>query len=187
MFTAGFIFSLSVILQRNLYIKTSQLIIFLTLSVLAGKKVRYFVSLIFLIVTVIFNCLVPAGKVIFHILRFPITEDALKSGLAKGLTIITLIYISKFTVGKYLKLPGKLGKILEYSFYYVNELTKGKIKIKMKKPFESVDTLLLEIYEKGPNSKLNNDCKTSIFGGFVVILLLIINLGLLYFKFRGTA
>lgn len=148
---------------------------------MAGKRIRYVVSLIFLIVTVIFNCLIPAGRVLFYILQFPVTEDALKSGLAKGFTIITLIYISKFTVSKYLKLPGKFGKILESAFNYVNELMENRNKIKMKRPFESIDALLLEIYRKRPDPKLNNNCKTSFFGGIVVILLVVINLGILYF------
>jgi len=125
--------------------------------------------------------MVPAGKVLFRIFNFPVTEDALKSGLSKGLTIITLIYISRFTVSKYLKLPGKLGKILEYALNYLNELMKYRNKIRMKKPFKSVDALLLEIYQKEPVLKVNKSNKTSIFGGIVVILLLIINLGLLYF------
>jgi len=125
--------------------------------------------------------MVPAGKVLFCIFNFPVTEDALKLGLSKGLTIITLIYISRFTVSKYLKLPGKLGKILEYALNYLNELMKYRNKIKMKKAFKSVDALLLEIYQKEPVLKVNKSNKTSIFGGIVVILLLIINLGLLYF------
>ncbi len=181
LFIAGLIFSVSVILQKNIILKAGQFLLFLTLSALIGRRIRYFLNIIFLFITVIFNILAPAGRVLFYLFKFPVTEDALKSGLSKGLTIITLIYISQFTVRRNMKLPGKLGILLGSAFNYVNELMLSKNKIVIKEAFKSIDKLLLETYKKD-NVDLNiNHCRTTILGVIIISLLVTINVGLLYF------
>ncbi len=181
LFIAGLVFSVSVILQKNLILKTGQFLLFLALSALIGRRIRYFLNLIFLFITVIFNSLAPAGRVLFYLLKYPVTEDALNSGLSKGLTIITLIYISQFSVRRNMKLPGKLGILLGSAFNYVNELMLSKNKIVVKEAFKSIDKLLLETYKKDNVDLNTNHCRTTISGVIIISLLVIINIGLLYF------
>ncbi|NOY07906.1 MAG: hypothetical protein GXP33_03585 [Spirochaetes bacterium] len=181
LFIAGLFLSVSVILQKNLILKAGQFLFFIALSALIGRKIRYFINLIFLLITVIFNCLAPAGRVLFYLFKYPITEDALKSGLSKGLTIITLIYISKISVRRNIKLPGKLGILLGYAFNYVNELMQSKNKIVIKEAFKSIDKLLLETYKKDNVDLNTNYCRNRILGVIIVSLLVTINVGLLYF------
>ena len=80
-----------------------------------------------------------------------------------------------------MKLPGKLGILLGSAFNYVNELMLSKNKIVVKEAFKSIDKLLLETYKKDNVDLNTNHCRTTISGVIIISLLVIINIGLLYF------
>lgn len=122
-FIAGLITVPALLFQTNLYIKICQVLLFILLSVLSGKRFRVLPNLLIAAGIIFMNLLTPLGKILFSLGNFYITEGALKAGLQKTLVLIGLIYLSRFSVTRGLSFPGELGGTLARVFYYFEEIT----------------------------------------------------------------
>ncbi len=70
------------------------------------------------------------------------TAGALESGLQKSMLLIGLVFTSLFSVTPGLRLPGILGGVLGRMFYYFEELSAGKGKIRRKSFIKDIDAVL---------------------------------------------
>ena len=137
------------LLQDHVVVRVIQAVCFLILAGLSGRRIR-FMPLFFMTVSVLVaHLLVPFGKVIVEIWRWPITIGALQRGAAKASLLIGLIYLSRLSVRPNLKIPGKSGRLLTRVFFYFEGLTtswstsRGKL-------LERLDHTLIKAGEAGP-------------------------------------
>ncbi len=130
----------------SLQAKFLLVLLFALVAKLAGKKIR-FMYFFFLITSItFFHLLTPMGRILAVIGPLKITGGALSTGIAKGLTLCGLVFLSLFSVTPSLKLPGKLGGLLARMFYYFEEILDGRKKISATNFIGSLDKVLMELF-----------------------------------------
>lgn len=170
-----FFFSLPVfILQKYILAKLLLALIFFTIAIFNKKKIHYISILIFIIATVSFNIVVPNGRVMFKIGFFPVTENSLLRGLDKAVTLVGLLFLAKAFVFKSLSIPGKIGKTITKTLYYISRFSQIRKKTpreKSKKLIEYIDHILGRVQKENNQPILRDKQKTSS-GGFVFLSVL---------------
>lgn len=129
---SGSIFLPSFLLQTSLCIRFFQVTVIIIFFIISGKRFKPVPVVILFTGITAANVIRPAGAVIFHILRFPVTEDALYGGISRALLLIGLIYVSRLSVSSSIRLPGRIGRMLGSVLFYFEKITeweRGKIKI----------------------------------------------------------
>jgi len=124
----------------------------LGLAVAAGKRINvgYFV---FLIATVVlFNMLIPLGKVWFSIGPWAITDGAFFAGLGKGFTFAGLVFFSLASISRDLRLPGRFGALWGQTFSWYEQLMDQRGALKPRALLLSIDRLLERLYPTRPGS-----------------------------------
>lgn len=170
--SGGILIILTFIFQKSLIVKAVQVVLFMFFAFLTGSKIKLLNSFLILTFIIFFNLLTPAGKVLFYISIFPVTELALANGLVKGLTLIGLFYISKSFISRNINFPGTFGRLIARTFYYLNELTKEKVG-SIKEPVKRLDEIMLKAYY-GPNKAETIDIVITSLQGIIFIFGLII-------------
>ncbi|MFO7850803.1 MAG: Gx transporter family protein [Spirochaetia bacterium] len=111
------------LLHGNMVVKVLQLAVCILASVSAGRKFRPAPGLIVFTAVLGAHLLMPLGEVLFRFFDFPITAGALKAGAGKGLSLVGLVFLSRFAVSKELRIPGLPGKLLYNVLFFFEELT----------------------------------------------------------------
>lgn len=122
----GLLFIPAYLLQQSILIRFIQFIILITVYILQGGKFRIVPNLILVSGITLAYIIHPAGKVLFMLLEFPVTEGALVSGLTRSLMLIGLIYISRLSVSSKLNFKGAAGNLIGRVFYYFEVITESK-------------------------------------------------------------
>lgn len=141
-FAAGILILPAFLFQDTLWIKAGLTVLFVVLSMISGKKFRFLPNLVILLSITAVHLPQPRGEILFQILRFRITLGALETGLEKGLTLIGMIYVSRFSVTRGLSFPGKLGILMGSIFYYFEIITEKWRTLPKKPVLQRLDTLL---------------------------------------------
>lgn len=138
------------LLQDELIVRMAQVLLFATLSTVAGKKIKWLYFVIMVGSITFFNLLSPMGRVMFSVGPLEVTQGALRNGVMKGVTIVGLVFISLFSIRPDLRLPGRLGGLLVRLFYYFERIvdTKRK-KLEARRLIESIDDILDSLYRPG--------------------------------------
>lgn len=144
--------------QEKLLFRVVDGILFLALLVYSGKRIRPLPALILLASVTAAALLVPYGKVLTDIFGFPITKGALKMGLSRGILLLGLFYLSKFSVRRGLVFPGRIGAGIGKIFYYFEQFSENRQKISLKDLPGSLDSLLMSVSvpadaSRGPSSR----------------------------------
>lgn len=147
-FIAGLLILPAFLLQDFIVVKGIIAILFIFLSIYAGKSFRLLPNLILLLSIVIINFFQPHGKVLLTFFRFPITLGALEKGIERAFTLIGMIYISRFSVKKGLVLPGRLGSLLGQVFYNFEGITESWSTLPKGPIMQRLDALLWIMEEK---------------------------------------
>jgi hypothetical protein len=125
LFLYGLALSPSLWLQARLEVKAAQALLLFALAAWSRPR-RWWrsglASLAFVAVTAVVNLAVPLGRVLLRLGPVAVTEGALSSGLAKGLTLVGLAYLSRLCVRPGLILPGAVGRYVSRTFFYLNRL-----------------------------------------------------------------
>ncbi len=150
-FAVGLLLIPAFILQSQILIRSLQLAFFMMLSLFSGKRLRLVRSIIFVVFVTLFNLLNPAGRVMFTIGSFAVTEQALKGGLFKAMTFLGLFYVSSFSVRRDIPLRGTPGFLVSRTFGYFNLLLQERT-LRPKRLVESLDQLLLRTYSCSPEA-----------------------------------
>ena len=169
------------LMQSMLVCKAVCLICYVVLARLKGVKLKPVFLIVFTISVCGIHLLIPAGKVLVSILGFKVTEGSLYLGLNRSLTFIGLYYLSRSIISKSLIVPGRFGKLVMLSFYYFEKIIGEKIDIKRGDLFSQIDQILLGVsaQTKHDSIRLANS-KTSLFGYFLLVSLIILTWGLLF-------
>ena len=136
------------LIQNNTILMAVEAAVFILLSVIIGKRFKPLPVIIMAAGIIAANLFTPYGRILFHIGSLNITFGALMSGIEKSSAVIGLIYISRFSVRKGLKLPGRLGELLSGVFFYFERLTTGK-RIERGNIIRQLDLMLIELGNTG--------------------------------------
>ena len=150
LFVAGALLFPSFLLQQDIAIRGMQIALFLLLNALSGRRIRAVQYLAVSAGIVVFNLVIPTGRVLAAPLGLAITEGALKSGLMKASAMTGLIALSQFSIRAELRLPGRMGGLIGRSLYYFERIMGGRRRIDRKDIIGSVDALLLDVQNAGP-------------------------------------
>ncbi len=186
LFITGLLLAPAVILQDSLIAKAAQTCLFLFLALLtvrAGRKRLLTGSVVFALSTVAINLLSPVGKVLFEAGPIRITQGALRLAVAKALTLVCLLYISRFCVRSSVSLPGMLGRYISKTFYYLNELLRLRTGLGRGNLVGRLDEIFDTVYNKQQNSCSSPIARTTAGGAIVLVILLAMNWGLVFFPY----
>lgn len=145
---AGLVVAVLFILEKNLAVKLGLLIFFIAAAYLAGKPFSLWTTLAVSAGIITANLLVPSGKVLFQIGPLAITQFALTDGIAKAITFEGLMFLSKASIMRGLRIPGTLGNIVSSSFLYYDRIIEYKGKIHASSLSADVDGMMFAVWEK---------------------------------------
>ena len=130
---------------------------------------------LFIVTTIIvFNLIIPYGKVLFTVGIFKITEGALMTGIQRAATLEGLIMLSRLTVRRDLKLPGSFGELIGESFRLFALITESKPRITVKNLMADIDRLMLDLSEnEAPRQAETPGTKTRL-AGYAVLAAVVI-------------
>jgi heptaprenyl diphosphate synthase len=145
LFTAGLLLSALILFVESPPAKLLLFLVFLLAALAAGKAGNIVFTLVFFTVIVLFNTLIPYGRVIWRFGVFSLTEGALLQGINKAATVEGLVMLSRVTVSPRLRLPGRAGALLAEAFTLLNRLLEKKKTIHAKTFISDIDKLLSDL------------------------------------------
>jgi hypothetical protein len=148
-FAAGALLMAGFIAQSDLVLRGAEFAAFLVLARLTGRRLRLLSYLIVSAGIVAFNLIIPVGRELFSVLGFPVTESALKSGVAKALTLVGMIAASQFSIRRDLRIPGRFGGLLARSLAYFQLIMAERRRIDRRDIIGSIDEVLLDVHGTG--------------------------------------
>jgi len=145
LFITGLVIMPALLFNPSTEFRALQFLFFWFLTWLSGKKTNPF-SVIFVISGIIvFNLIVPYGRILFTIGTFKITRGALIAGVNRAVTFEALVMLSKASVRSDIKLPGVFGELLGESLRIFSFLVGRKRRITAKNLIADIDSLMLEL------------------------------------------
>lgn len=126
LFILGLMTAPALVLTQHLLLKSGQTLLYLTLARFRKQRLFLLGGLSFLAATILFSLFNPMGRVLFAVSGLQVTDGALRSGLSRGLTVLSLLYLSRFSVRADLRLPGTLGMMIARTFFYLSRLLEAK-------------------------------------------------------------
>ncbi len=136
----------SLLMQDNIFYLWAIIAMFVVLLKVKKGKVNFLPSFILLFSVVFFNQLTPSGKIFFTWGNFRFTQGALVFGLKKAGVLLGMVFISQYAISKNLQIKGKIGTFISRMFYFFDRLSEHKEQFNFKKPIESIDSILIEVY-----------------------------------------
>jgi len=125
--------------------RVMQFLFFWFLAFLCGKKTNFIFTVLITLFIIVFNLIIPYGRVLFSIGAFKITSGALEAGIHRAVTLQALVMLSKVTIRQDLQLPGVFGKLLSESLQMFSVLMSRKYKVTGKNLIADIDTIMLEL------------------------------------------
>lgn len=154
MFISGALLVPPFLMQQDLVVRAALILVFMLLNVMGGRRVRLLQFTGMSAGIVLFNLVIPTGKVLLAPLGLPVTEGALKSGLMKATAMAGLIALSQFTIRPRLRLPGRIGGLIGRSLSYFEAIMNQARRIDRRDIIGSIDALLLSVRAAGEPSQL---------------------------------
>ncbi|MDR3356932.1 MAG: Gx transporter family protein [Spirochaetaceae bacterium] len=145
LFAAGLLLSALMLSVEAPQARFVLFVVFLLAAFVTGKAGNIFFTFIFFTMIVLFNALLPYGRVICRIGVFSLTEGALLQGIGKAATVEGLVMLSRVTVSPRLRLPGRAGGLFAEAFTLLNSLLEKKKSIHAKSFISDIDRILCEI------------------------------------------
>jgi hypothetical protein len=147
LFACGALVFPSFLLQQDLAVRAAQVVLYVGLCAFSGRHVRPLQYLVVAAGIVVFNLVIPTGRVLLSVFGLPLTEGALKSGLLKATAMTGLIALSQFSIRSDLRIPGRIGGLLGRSLFYFERIMGQQRKVERKDIIGSIDALLLEVHQ----------------------------------------
>jgi heptaprenyl diphosphate synthase len=174
LFAAGALLFPAFLMQQDLVVRALEIVLFITLNAFSGRRVRPVQFLVVSAGIVLFNLVIPTGRVLMSVLGLPLTEGALKSGLFKATAMTGLIALSQFSIRSDLRLPGRLGGLIGRSLFYFEKIMGERRRIDRRDIIGSIDRLLLEVQgAAAPGMQAETERSTSTWGGVCALAVIV--------------
>jgi hypothetical protein len=148
-FGAGALLMVGFLAQSDLVLRFAEFAALLVIVRLSGRRLRPLPYVVMSVGVIASNLVVPVGRELASVLGIAITETALKSGVAKALTLVGMIAASQFSIRPDLRLPGSFGGLLARSLLYFQRIMAARRRIDRRDPIGSIDAVLLEVHAAG--------------------------------------
>ena len=175
LFFAGILIMPSLLFNPVTEYRCLQFLFFWFLVWLSGKKSNPLLTLIVLASVIIFNLIIPYGRVLFSIGQFKITSGALKAGIHRAVTFEALVMLSKVSVRQDLKIPGGFGGLLSESLKIFSGMMNRKYRFAGKNIFAEIDNLLLELSCEDFSVVTPHEQKTKPAGYIVIVITVLLS------------
>jgi hypothetical protein len=169
-FVAGALLMSGFLAQRDLLLRGAEFAVFLLLARLTGRRLRLASYVLVAAGIIAFNLIIPVGRELFSILKFPVTESALKSGVAKALTLVGMIAASQFSIRSDLRLPGRFGGLLARSLLYFQRIMAERRRIDRRDIIGSIDTVLGDVHGMGALVRTDGPAVPARLSGVLVLV-----------------
>jgi hypothetical protein len=144
LFAAGALLLPAFLFQQDPGIRALEILLFTGLNAAGGRRVRVVQTLVISAGVVLFNLLVPTGRVLLTVAGLPVTEAALRNGVAKATALVGMIAISQFSLREDLHIPGRVGGLIGRSLFYFQRIMGMRARVDRKDIIGSIDRLLDE-------------------------------------------
>ena len=176
---AGFLIMPALLFNPNVLFRIFQFLLFWFLAWLSGKKNKPLFTFLVMLGIVIFNLIMPYGKVLFSIGVFKITSGALTTGIQRAVTLEGLIMLSRFTIRQDLKIPGLFGELIGESFRIFAVIMSQKQHITRKNLIADIDRFMLDLSDDSagagaPESRSQAYSSGTKPAGFVILAVVVI-------------
>jgi len=175
LFIAGLAILPAVLFNPSVEYRCLQFLFFWVLAVISGKKTNFLFTVLITAFIIVFNLLIPYGKVLFSVGAFKITSGALEAGVFRAVTLQALVMLSKVTIRNDLKLPGAFGQLLSSSLQYFSVILNRKHRITGKNLIADIDTLMFELGGERISQADTAAIKTKPAGYVILIVAVIIS------------
>jgi heptaprenyl diphosphate synthase len=175
LFIVGILIMPSLLFNPDTGYRCLQFFFFWFLTWLSGKKSNPVFTLTVLASIIIFNLIVPYGRVLFSVGQFKITSGSLKAGIHRAVTFEALVMLSKISVRQDLKLPGAFGELLTESLKIFTYMMNRKYRITGRNIFIEIDNLLLELYCVDIPAPAGCNQKTKPVGYIIIVIVLLMS------------
>ncbi len=132
-----------------------ELLLFLVLNGRIGHRPWWRSMLLLFFTLVFFHLLLPSGALLWELnwqgkIPLRVTQGALTRGVGKAFLLLCLIQISRFAVSRELRLPGRLGHVVQLVFQTYEGFLNCPLKFNGLRPFASLDAMLCLLNERPP-------------------------------------
>jgi len=145
LFITGLVIMPALLFNPSTEFRALQFLFFWFLAWLSGKKINPFPVIFVVFGIVVFNLIVPYGRILFSVGAFKITQGALVAGINRAVTFEALVMLSKVSVRSGIKLPGAFGELLGESLRIFSIIVSRKHRITAKNVIADIDSLMMEL------------------------------------------
>jgi len=177
LFIAGFLIMPALLFNPNVMFRCLQFLFFWFLAWLSGKKNNLLFTFLVMFGIVVFNLIVPYGRILYSVGMFKITLGALMTGISRAVTLEGLIMLSRFTIRRDLKIPGLFGELIGESFRIFSIVMNQKQHITRKNLIADIDRLMLDLsVDTGEASAVGTQANSSGTkpAGFVILAVIVV-------------
>jgi heptaprenyl diphosphate synthase len=175
LFIAGLVTMPALLFNPSTEFRALQFLFFLFLVWLSGKKINLFPVIFIILCIVVFNLIVPYGRILFSISMFKITEGALITGVNRAVTFEGLVMLSKVSIRSDLKLPGAFGELLGESLRIFSIIISRKHRITAKNFIADIDSLMLELSNESINMADTYEMRTKPLGYVILAAVVVVS------------
>jgi len=125
-----------------------------------GKRNSLWITLSISVGIVLFNLMIPYGRLLWHWGPFEITLGALLGGIQKAITVEGLVLLSKTFIRSDLELPGTFGRRIGESFRIFELMMEDDDRFEWKNPISSLDRILIKFSEEFPQTGITMEDPT---------------------------
>jgi heptaprenyl diphosphate synthase len=159
----------ALLFNPNTFFRILQFFFFWFLSWLSGKKNNPLLTMTVILGIVVFNLLVPYGRVLFSAGAFKITEGALMAGIHRAVTLEGLIMLSRVSIRQDLRLPGGFGELIGESFRLFAVIMDSRQRITRKNLMGDIDALMIELSEDASAALPQRPQKKTAAAGYIIL------------------
>jgi len=145
LFITGLVIMPALLFNPSTEFRALQFLFFWFLTWFSGKKTNPIFIVLVILGIVVFNLIVPYGKILSSIGPFKITQGALIAGVNRAVTFEGLVMLSKVSIRSDIKLPGVFGKLLGESMRIFSVVVSRKHHITAKNIIADIDSLMMEL------------------------------------------
>jgi len=173
LFLAGMLIMPALLFVPSTGYRCFQFVFLCFLVLLSGKKINFMIMFPIIMFIIVFNLIIPYGRVLFSFGMFKITSGALKAGVHRAFTLQSFVMLSNLAIRRDLKIPGALGELLCESLHMFSVIMNKKYVIPKNNVLAEIDNLMLELGHVTLPAQDEKIIKTKP-AGFIILFVVVI-------------
>lgn len=157
LFFAGFLAMPAFLLNGSLPSKVLQFFLLWLFVWAVGKRNSLWITLSVSMGIILFNLMIPYGRVLWSWPPLQITQGALLGGIQKAVTVEGLVLLSKTFIRSDLELPGTFGRRIGESFRIFELMMEDDDRFVWKNPISSLDRILINFSQEAPQDGITTE------------------------------